>query len=327
VSFLDRATESFGAFPTRITDAHVDGKRLYVKREDESSPVYGGNKVRKLEHVFADARSDRARVVLTVGAAGSHHVLATAVHGLARGFQVEAVLVPQPWTAHAERNLRVALAHGLVVHPARTYPMAAMLLATLRLRRRVFYVPLGGSSVAGCLGYVRAAHELVQQFRQRREPMPRVHVVAAGSAGTAAGLQVGFELAREPVEIHAVGIGAPLWATQVALARLRWRLRRTLHPANATDARSSLLFIGHYLGAGYGHATAAGNAATLAAETDGLTLDATYTAKAYAYARVLAAGQPDRSIAYWHTLAAPTGSAFAVSSPPLPDELCRLFTR
>ena len=83
-----------------------------MKHDDQTSVLYGGNKVRKLEYLIVAARAREARRIVTFGAAGSHHVLATTVHASSAGFRTAAVLTPQPRTDHAVRNLRAGLALG-----------------------------------------------------------------------------------------------------------------------------------------------------------------------------------------------------------------------
>src|SRR6185437_5602609 len=97
------------------------GSALWVKRDDLTHPLYGGNKVRKLERILAEARKKGATRLVTVGAVGSHHVLATTIFGTQAGFEVEAVLVPQPRTAHVVANLRADLAHHLQPFPVSGY--------------------------------------------------------------------------------------------------------------------------------------------------------------------------------------------------------------
>ena len=85
-------------------------ERLWVQREDVTSTVYGGNKVRKLEFVLPVAQR-RGGPLVTAGGVGSHHVLAAAVHAGCLGLQVDAVLYPQPSTddvrrTHAELRAR-----------------------------------------------------------------------------------------------------------------------------------------------------------------------------------------------------------------------------
>lgn len=95
------------------------GRNVWVKRDDRTHPVYGGNKIRKLVHLLEDARRHRATDLVTIGAVGSHHVLATSVHGRAAGFEVHAVLVPQPFTAHVAETVRADLAQHADLRPAR----------------------------------------------------------------------------------------------------------------------------------------------------------------------------------------------------------------
>src|ERR1700755_692199 len=107
---------ALGRYPTPVepipslSNARAD---LWIKRDDLTHPVYGGNKVRKLEHLLAAVPSSRRggppRIV-TMGAVGSHHVLATAYFGAQSNMTVEAVLFPQPSTAHVVEVLRADLA-------------------------------------------------------------------------------------------------------------------------------------------------------------------------------------------------------------------------
>src|SRR5690606_2505385 len=129
----------------------------------------GGNKVRKLEYVLGEAFAKEADTLVTSGAAGSHHALATALFGAEQGFAVHVVLMPQRYSAHVEEQLRAVLAAGAEVHPVRSgalvLPAVQALAARLKLRgREPFVVPPGGSSVAGVIGHVEAGLELARQM-------------------------------------------------------------------------------------------------------------------------------------------------------------------
>ncbi|MFC1537646.1 pyridoxal-phosphate dependent enzyme, partial [Gemmatimonadota bacterium] len=52
---------------------------LYIKRDDLSGNLYGGNKIRKLEFILGHILHTNAKEVLTFGFAGSNHALSTAV--------------------------------------------------------------------------------------------------------------------------------------------------------------------------------------------------------------------------------------------------------
>ncbi len=193
----------------------VAGRELWVKRDDRTHAVYGGNKVRKLEWLLAGARACGAKRLVTLGAAGSHHVLATTYFGRREGFDVEAVLVPQPRTAHAVDVLRASLGLGLRAFPVRSWGAAPWAVAR-RMTTGARFISVGGSSVLGSMGYVAAAHELAEQIRAGDAPKPDVVVVALGSGGTAAGLAAGLAYEGLATRVVGVCVSEPQWL-------LRWR--------------------------------------------------------------------------------------------------------
>ncbi len=322
-----RGSLPLGTFPTPVhaLEALSTPRVLvYVKRDDRSGEAYGGNKVRKLEPVLFDARARGKTRLLTVGAAGSHHVLATATYGLAAGFAVAAVLVPQPGNLHVVTNLRASLGRGLEPICARGFHEVPLQVLA-HMTPQTAFVSLGGSSVTGTLGYVDAAFELRAQIEAGALPEPDVIVTALGSGGTVAGLAVGLEAAGLASRVVAVAVSSPVFVLEGLMARL---VRRTARRA-AVDAAGALARVrveGGFLGAGYGHATPQGELATARAAEVGLALDPTYTAKAFAaalaeIARLEAAGEP-RTVLYWHTLSsAPMAPLLATAPVSLEGEL------
>jgi D-cysteine desulfhydrase len=274
------------------------GDRLWVKRDDLTSSVYGGNKVRKLEHVLAVAQR-RGGPVVTAGGVGSHHVLATAIHARRLGLEVEAVLFPQPETDDV-RDTRAALADlggvrtTMVASPYLMPVGIARRLAALAPRRPYLVWP-GASTPIGTLGYVGAGLELAASGVEE----PDVVVVALGSGGSAVGIALGVLLggweharvlavrAADAVATNAAVLRALEAGTSALLALGGWMPR----PARWEVDPS-------WFGPGYGHPTAAGDEATASAAAVGLTLEPTYTAKAFAAALV----QPGRTI-FVHTFA------------------------
>jgi 1-aminocyclopropane-1-carboxylate deaminase/D-cysteine desulfhydrase-like pyridoxal-dependent ACC family enzyme len=283
---------------TPITRAGV----LWVKRDDLTSDLYGGNKVRKLRLLLDDAEAKGKRRLLTLGARGSHHVLATTLFGVARGMHVTAVLVPQFETPHVLANVRAGLAAGLTPVFARSYIEVPFRMWRARTAD-TYVIPLGGSSVLGSAGYVEAARELAEQVRAGAMPEPHTLVVALGSGGTVAGLAVGLVEQGLRARIAAVAISKPVFA-------LRWMLRRLIRgiargrPNAAALTREAIArvdVVASEVGRGYGYPTDAGTRAIEAAIEHDLVLDPTYTAKAYAYARTLASSEA-MPVLYWHTL-------------------------
>lgn len=320
-----------GTYPTpveRLSRLERDGVALWVKRDDLTHPDYGGNKVRKLEHVLKEATARKVKRLVTVGAVGSHHVLATTLFGTRAGLAVEAVLVPQPGTAHAEKNLRVDLGLGLVAHPMPTALAAFGTLAVWGFEHETMFVPMGGSNVTGALGYVDGALELAEQVRKGALPRPDVVVVTVGSGGTAAGLAAGFAKAELDVPILGVAVATPLFVVRWLVRGLTSRvaLRIGVDPRRA---RSLLTVTGAYLGGGYGVATPAGESAMRVARDEaGLILDPTYTAKTFAAALDVARAGRYRSVLYWHTLSSAPLAPLLVGAPAaedLPPRLHRLL--
>jgi 1-aminocyclopropane-1-carboxylate deaminase/D-cysteine desulfhydrase-like pyridoxal-dependent ACC family enzyme len=304
---------------------------LFVKRDDQSSSLYGGNKVRKLEFLLGAAQDLGRSRLLTLGAVGSHHVVATALFGAQHGFEVEAVLVTQPATDHAAVNLRVALAHGLsaIAAPAWAAAPALVIARLARMRRDTYFIPFGGSSVLGSLGYVEAAEELAAQIARGAMPEPNAVVLALGSGGTAAGLAVGFEKLGMRTRVVGVAISHPtdaLAAMAQSLA-VRTAARMGMPWAARLAAARRIEVVRHWVGRGYGYSTRDGQAATAEATAMGLTLDPTYTAKAFACALQLAreASARRETILYWHTLSAAALEPLVDPSVGIPPNLIRLF--
>lgn len=326
---------SLGHYPTPVIAlphaAAAAGLRegsLYCKRDDLTSELYGGNKVRKLERLLEEAHNKGAKKLVTAGAVGSHHVLATALFGLREGFDVEAVLAPQTATEHAAEVARVVAGMNVTTFPVQSLAAAPIAIAR-RLRGSSYLIQPGGSSVTGSIAYADAATELAGQIARGEAPRPTAIVVALGSGGTAAGLLVGLERegllagsdGKPPIEIVAAQVvDVPFGSAAAALAlalSMRRRMGAPLSRAVVARMSRSLRVVRTFIGPGYGFPTAEGQRASELAALDGITLDPTYTAKAFAAALAEAAARPG-PILFWHTLsAAPPFERLLAGAPPL----------
>lgn len=328
--------------PTDLSLAeHVSntvGCEVWIKHDDATHPRYGGNKVRKLEYLLEDARAEGATELVTVGAAGSHHVLATTVHGTAAGFRVEAVLSPQKRTRHVEQNLRAGLAQGATFFPVGNNLEVALKVASraaaLRAQgRQAYVIPPGGSTPTACRGYIDAVGELVRQMAEMSlEPFDEM-VCALGSGGTLAGLMAG-------VKLHDLWTG--VWGVRVAMGPMMgsapavaWLATQAMHLADADRAKSlgrfgriDVKMVTNQAGDGYGIETANARAAMELFARDGVTLDETYTAKAAAGLIAMARHGPrHKRYLFWNTLSsAPTDGLMTDPSAPLPEAINALLT-
>ena len=327
--------------PTRVVRLEAVsqsvGADVWCKRDDETSPRYGGNKVRKLEFLLGAARAKGARILITSGASGSHHCLATTMFGTANGFEVHLVLAPQPRTPHVEQNLRCDLALGAHVHPVRTFAgvatKSAELAARFEVTRRHPYVIVpGGSSAVGALGYVEAGLELASQIERGLVPEPDAIYVALGTAGTVAGAAVGLAAAGVTAAIVGVRVTDKIVANRMILRaitkRVVARLRKldTRFPDVTRDALARVRIDDAEFGPGYGHSTPASTHAVELAHEDGLHVETTYTAKALA-AVVRDAGGPraGKRLLFWHTLSGANLAPILRDAPPIPERLARLM--
>jgi D-cysteine desulfhydrase len=308
-----------GTYPTPVQLLPV-GHQIFIKRDDLSAQPYGGNKVRKLEFLLAAARARGARRLITVGAAGSHHALATTIYGKRLGFEVSLVLFPQPLTQHVRDILLNDVAHGAELRWVRRMEMVptALFTSSLRYRRdNAIIIPPGGSDATGTLGYVNAAFELMQQVRAGELPQPASLVVAAGTLGTVAGLALGFAMQGIAIRITAVRITSRIVTNERVLMRLIRGAEDILRRAGVPGSRAETAFrsveLRHeFIGRGYGVTTPEANAATETLKELGIHLDTTYTAKAAA-ALLAEAQLAPRPVLFWHTLSA--------AEPPLPTNV------
>lgn len=280
---LPRAIGGTGVLPT-----------IYLKDDGASSPLYGGNKVRKLELLLAEAKRRGASEVMTFGFAGSNHAAATAVHAETLGLRSISMLLPQANASYVARNLAASTAAGAELHYYRTVPglMAGVIRQTaahqVRTGRRPFVIAPGGSSPLGTVGFVAAAFELVDQLERDALAPPDVVYVALGSGGTAVGLALGLAVAGVPTRVVAVRVteskhanphkAAKLWRDTVALLRDAAPQFPALEPDPAR-----LAFRDDFFGSGYAIATPpAQEAIELMRAREGVRLDVAYTGKALA---------------------------------------------
>ncbi|MBX3180279.1 MAG: pyridoxal-phosphate dependent enzyme [Candidatus Hydrogenedentes bacterium] len=267
---------------------------LYVKCDDLTGPEYGGNKVRKLEFLLGAARARGAQTVLTFGAAGSNHALATAIYARRLGFGAISMLAPQPYTSAIPRNLLRGHAAGadLRLYLGRAAVARGTVEEVVRAVRegtpRPYIIPAGGSSPLGTVGFVNAGLELAEQVRAGELPEPAALYVASGTMGTCAGLLIGLMVAGLKTEVHAVRVTAPPFTSperaRMLFARTVGLLRRA-DPGfpNLEFPEAQFRLREGFLGAGYARATdAAREAVARVRAREGVTLEATYTGKALA---------------------------------------------
>jgi 1-aminocyclopropane-1-carboxylate deaminase/D-cysteine desulfhydrase-like pyridoxal-dependent ACC family enzyme len=290
---------------TRLRDAVGGGPRLLVKRDDALPFAFGGNKVRKLEMVAAAALEAGADTLVTVGGIQSNHARVTAATAAKLGLRC--VLIangtkPDRPTANA---LLDSLLGAEVEYIASRDERAGALRNTVERLRRAgaepFAIPLGASTPLGALGFVRAIGELVAQ-----SPAPDVIVHATSSAGTQAGLMAGCVL--HGLSTRVIGVSADDRASDIAsrVYEIVSGIGTLLGvDGSALAAAATLTVDDRFVGEGYGiPTTASEEAQELAARSEALFVDHTYTAKALAalisYSRTRLVRWGETAL-FWHT--------------------------
>ena len=297
----------------RALQQRAPGGELWIKNDGLYGTVYGGNKPRKLEFVLADAVARRAPAILTTGALRTNHGLATALYGRELGIRVALLLTyEQPVDGTADQLCRMQRA-GAALHYTRSLPWTLLSLPRFAWRYRAngrwpYLLMPGGSTALGALGYVNAAFELADQVRAGELPEPDTIVVPVGTGGTAAGLLLGLRLAGLETQLIGVAITRAPTAWKRAVLRLAGQTARLIARATDTADIRQLPLSGFrietdWLGPGFGQASPqAEEAATLVAESEGIGLDSTYTAKAAAALLALRGrGTLTGPTLYWHT--------------------------
>ena len=276
---------ALGTFPTPVSRVVLDAERtMLIKRDDLSGAALGGNKVRALEWLLGGVRpADR---VLTVGPTGSTHALATATYARQLGARVTVVRWPQEMNPAARRVDERIRAVADVVDTSSV--VAAYATAwRYRLSGRVRWIPAGGTSALGVLGYVNAALEVLEQMERGDVPRVSEIVVPLGTGGTAAGIALGLRLANAPMGVRAVRVAPRVVASGARVMWLASRAARLLERLTGQRiprfARRDLLVVSDYYAGGYGRAIGQ-IAEEQALSSHHVQLDDTYSRKTFAAA-------------------------------------------
>jgi D-cysteine desulfhydrase family pyridoxal phosphate-dependent enzyme len=270
---------------------HLGGPTVLIKRDDLTGMAAGGNKLRKLEILLADALAAGCTHVITCGAAQSNHACQTAVAAATLGLGCVLVLwAPRsPHSGHGYGNVLLddlAGARVVFLDPegdvSREEGMKREAEAIRAQGGKPYVIPVGGSTGLGSVGYALALEEAAAQC-DTWDRLPTRIVVACGSGGTAAGLMVGARALDLSAEVLAVDVDGEdtLRGDTLRCARRAARLLGLDPSPWQEDAGVSL--VGGYVGPGYGIPSAEClSAIRLVARTEGVFLDPVYSAKAMA---------------------------------------------
>ena len=282
--------------------------QLYLKRDDLSGYFGGGNKLRKLEYVMADALEKGATTVLTTGSITSNLARTTAAVARRLGLKCELILNGgDPRSARA--NSRVAELLNVKVHSVSSREERDLtrdrVARELEQQGEVVYkIPLGASNEVGSFGMVAAMEEVAIQQFELGEQFDAI-VLATSSGGTQAGLEVAKRL-FDYRGLQILGVSADDPAAEIKDATLKAMVPMLQKLNLPSDVSADELNVDDsFIGEGYGINTdESREAMRLFADAEGVLLDPVYTSKGaaglIAYCRRGVFKQTDR-VLFWHT--------------------------
>ena len=293
------------------------GREIYVKRDDMTGVGLGGNKVRKLEFLLADAKAKGADVVFTTGGAQSNHAMLTAACCNKLGMET-VLLLKERGITEPKGNLildRLLGAQVEFVDTDRYEDIYAEMERRGKLLEREgkipYYIPVGGSTPLGALGYIAAMEEAYGQAEAMGVSFDRA-VCVCGSGGTAAGVALGTHLYSPRTRTLAVAVDNEPFGDIVQ--SLMTQALNLLEGGGLPP--EALPEIRYHVGAGYGiPGPEVTEAVRELAELEGIFLDPVYTGKAFAelLALLRQGAMADETILFLHSGGA--GGLFAVDLP------------
>ncbi len=327
---------SFGVYPTplyrlnQISEKY--GKNIWIKRDDLCGVALGGNKVRKLEFLLADARNQGADTVFTTGGAQSNHAMLTAACAARLGMKCYLLLKKRGITDY-KGNLILDDIYGAEVRFIDTDSYDDIYREMHRIGEdlekeghKCYYIPCGGSNALGSVGYANAVKELSEQIRDvttdEGEKLKIDAVVSAtGSGGTTAGLLLGTRMYLPEAKLFGIAVDTdPFEEIVPEIACQGAALMETsLEELDCGEHLPDHFEMFHHWGAGYAIPGAQDTPYIHElARMEGILLDPVYTGKAWAgFLEKLKEGYFDsfENIVFVHT-----GGAAALFAMRLPEK-------
>ncbi|MGZ8916113.1 MAG: coenzyme M biosynthesis enzyme XcbE [Methylobacter sp.] len=273
--------------PMRKLGQILGGLEIWCKRDDLISFGLGGNKIRGLELLAADALAKHANVLVTGAGVQSNHVRATAATAAYFGLRCIAVFWGKP-PARQDGNYRMtrmlgaeAVFTGDADRASVDSGIGTQCAELSRQGLRPYAIPRGGACALGALGHALAAREVYEQCCITGIDPGRI-VLATGSGGTHAGWLLGTRMLGDPWQIESYTVSREADVVRDEIARIATEAAALLG-LNWCFTSEEIVVHDGFIGAGYGiPSREAAEAIRLLGRTEGVLLDPTYTGKAMA---------------------------------------------
>jgi L-cysteate sulfo-lyase len=280
----------FGHFPTPLEESRTSvnelkGLKFYWKRDDLSGFALGGNKVRQVEFILADAIEKERDVLVVAGGMHSNFIRVLAAAAKSLGLDIIAAFYGSKPTV-AEGNLLLCQQLGLEQHfsgsadRASSEDLAMQIFADLTQRgRKPHLVARGGASAHACVGSYLFFNELMEQCQSRNISFENL-IVPTGSCTTLAGVSLAAAVSSSNVQIWGISVSRSKAEILSRISELQKHTSALISVDPVKAARIEV--IDDYIGDGYGIPSESANLTIrMVAESTGIFLDPVFTGKAF----------------------------------------------
>ncbi|MFK7825720.1 MAG: D-cysteine desulfhydrase family protein [Oligoflexales bacterium] len=277
--------------PLTNLSKHLSGPKIYLKSDNLTGHGGGGNKLRKLSYVLADAVKNGATDIITTGATQSNHSRMTASQCARLGLKCHLILENRRENYDPKHlnsgNIFLDKLFGAQIYHFKkgtdTKKEMELLAQKLKSQNRVPYIiPGGASNPLGAIAYVEAAAEIVEQLSVLNVNA-RYLVTATGSAGTQAGLAVGLQVLGSEMGLLGISTRTQRFLQEEKVFALTKKIIEKIEFSPSTVNRKFIMVNSDFIGTGYGEPSKECiEAIKLVAEHEGILLDPVYSGKAMA---------------------------------------------
>ncbi len=261
------------------------GKKIYIKRDDQTGMEVSGNKIRKLEYCVADALSKNCDYLITCGGIQSNHCRATAAVAAKLGLGAYLVLRGDEDTP-VEGNLFFDMMLGADIKfitgeeykNNRAEIMEGIKEELEKKGHKGYIIPEGASNGVGSLGYINAMEEILKQEEEMGVKFDAI-AVTVGSGGTYSGLYYGNRINNNSATVYGFNITQTKEHFQEVVVKLLKEISQyTGKEINVTIDEIDI--IDGYVGRGYALSRPEEiEFLSYLAKLEGLILDPVYTGK------------------------------------------------
>ena len=271
------------------------GPNIFIKRDDCTTLAFGGNKTRKLEYIMGHVKQKKYDEIITLGGLQSNWVRQTVSVAKKMGLKVIVLFEGgKPTTFQGNLLLDKLMGAkmifiGSISQEEEDKEIRGEGPYTLKIAHEEkekgynpYIAPLGGSIPLGHLGYISAVQELNFQFQKKGITLDKI-VVATGSGGTQAGLELGVRLLGLDTKILGMSISRHIRDKSEEIAEM---CNSTIDfmDVNIKKFSPEQIFVNYdFVGEGYAiPSKECIDAIYKTASLEGIILDPVYTGKAMA---------------------------------------------